>query len=122
MARIPEADIERLRVNLGAAPGRIIRHRVEEGRQGLAGLLPFHEDTRQSGGDATRICGNCFGCGIGGGPIDWSSAKTASVSAMPSSFLNRSFFSRSPGQVPSSIRRCARCRCRWIATPTTCNS
>ena len=73
MARIPEAEIERLKsevsiVRLVEAAG------IALARQGknLAGRCPFHEeDTPSLIVTWEKNLWHCFGCSAGGGPIDW---------------------------------------------------
>ncbi len=73
MARIPEAEIERLKsevsvVRLVEAAG------IALARQGkdLAGRCPFHEeDTPSLIVTPDKNLWHCFGCAAGGGPIDW---------------------------------------------------
>ena len=73
MARISEVEIERLKsevsvVRLVEAAGIVLQ------RQGknLAGRCPFHaEDTRSLIVTPEKNLWHCFGCSVGGGPIDW---------------------------------------------------
>ena len=73
MARIPEAEVERLRKEASVA--RLVEASgvaLEQRGHDLAGHCPFHED-----GTASLVITpdknlwHCFGCGLGGGPIDW---------------------------------------------------
>jgi DNA primase catalytic core len=73
MARIPQAEIERLK-------GEIAVERLVEGsgialkRAGkdLLGRCPFHEDAQASlVVTPSKNLWHCFGCQSGGGPIDW---------------------------------------------------
>ena len=73
MARIPEQEIERLRNEIsvehlvGAAGIELKR-----GGKDLLGRCPFHEDdTASLVVTPAKNLWHCFGCGIGGGPIDW---------------------------------------------------
>ena len=81
MARIPEGEIERLK-------GDVSVERLAEGsgvalrRAGkdLLGRCPFHEDAEASlVVTPAKNLWHCFGCQIGGGPIDWV-MKTQGVS------------------------------------------
>lgn len=81
MARIPESEIERLK-------GEVSVERLVEGsgvalrRAGkdLLGKCPFHEDCEASlVVTPAKNLWHCFGCQIGGGPIDWV-MKTQGVS------------------------------------------
>jgi DNA primase catalytic core len=73
MARIPEQEIERLRnevsvERLAEAAG------IELKRSGkdLLGRCPFHaDDTASLVVTPAKNLWHCFGCGLGGGPIDW---------------------------------------------------
>ena len=73
MARIAEAELERLKASVPVA-GLIEASGVKLTRQGadLAGLCPFHaEDTPSLKVTPGKNLWHCFGCGVGGGPIDW---------------------------------------------------
>jgi DNA primase catalytic core len=81
MARIPESEIERLK-------GEVSVERLVEGRgvalrragQDLLGKCPFHEDAEASlVVTPVKNLWHCFGCQVGGGPIDWV-MKTQGVS------------------------------------------
>ncbi len=73
MARIPEAQIERLKeavpvVRLVEASGI----ELKKGGKDLIGRCPFHEDATASlVVTPAKNRWHCFGCGVGGGPIDW---------------------------------------------------
>jgi DNA primase catalytic core len=73
MARIAEAELDRLKALVPVA-GLIEASGVVLSRQGadLAGLCPFHDD-REPSLKVTpgKNLWHCFGCGAGGGPIDW---------------------------------------------------
>jgi DNA primase catalytic core len=80
MARIAAAELERLKAvpvaDLVAASGVVLA------RQGadLAGLCPFHaEATPSLKVTPSKNLFHCFGCGAGGGPIDWV-MKTRNIS------------------------------------------
>jgi hypothetical protein len=73
MARIGEAELERLKASVSVAD-LVAASGVVLARQGgdLAGLCPFHEDREPSLKVTPGInLWHCFGCGAGGGPIDW---------------------------------------------------
>jgi DNA primase len=73
MARIPEADIERLKNEVSVE--RLIEAsgiELKRGGKDLLGCCPFHEDdTASLVVTPAKNLWHCFGCGIGGGPIDW---------------------------------------------------
>lgn len=73
MARIPEMEIERLKVEVSVE--RLVEASgIELKRAGkdLLGRCPFHEDdTASLVVTPGKNLWHCFGCGIGGGPIDW---------------------------------------------------
>jgi DNA primase len=73
MARIPEATIERLKSEV-AAERLVASAGIELKRAGkdLLGRCPFHKDDQASlVVTPTKNLWHCFGCGAGGGPIDW---------------------------------------------------
>jgi DNA primase catalytic core len=73
MARIPEPEIERLKSEVSverlvASSGIELK---KSGKDWLA-RCPFHEDdTASLVVTPVKNLWHCFGCGIGGGPIDW---------------------------------------------------
>ncbi|MDR0247822.1 MAG: toprim domain-containing protein [Burkholderiales bacterium] len=73
MARIPEADIERLKTEVSVE--RLVEDSgIDLKRSGkdLVGRCPFHEDdTASLVITPAKNLWHCFGCGSGGGPIDW---------------------------------------------------
>ncbi len=73
MARIPETEIERLKSEVSVE--RLVEAAGIELRRGgkdLTGRCPFHEDdTASLVVTPAKNLWHCFGCGIGGGPIDW---------------------------------------------------
>ncbi len=73
MARIPDGEIERLKGEV--AVERLVEAAGIELRRGgkdLVGRCPFHEDdTASLVVTPAKNLWHCFGCGIGGGPIDW---------------------------------------------------
>ena len=73
MARIPEADIERLKNEVSVE--RLVEAsgiELKRGGKDLLGRCPFHEDdTASLVVTPAKNLWHCFGCGIGGGPIDW---------------------------------------------------
>jgi DNA primase len=73
MARIPEAEVQRLKDEV--AVQRLVEAAgIELKRVGkdLAGRCPFHEDSEPSLiVTPGKNLWHCFGCQVGGGPIDW---------------------------------------------------
>ena len=73
MARIPETEIERLKsetslVRLIGASGITL---TKQGKD-MVGLCPFHaEETPSLKVSPKKNLFHCFGCGAGGGVIDW---------------------------------------------------
>lgn len=73
MARIPDAEIERLKAEVSVerlveAAGVALKKTGKD----LAGHCPFHEDdTASLIVTPGKNLWHCFGCGAGGGPIDW---------------------------------------------------
>src|SRR5574340_265899 len=73
MARIPESEIERLKNEVSVA--RLVEAagiELKKAGKDLLGRCPFHEDDTASLVVAPgKNLWHCFGCGVGGGPIDW---------------------------------------------------
>src|SRR5574340_814566 len=73
MARIPEAEIERLKSEVSVE--RLVESsgiELKKAGKDLIGRCPFHEDdTASLVVTPDKNLWHCFGCGIGGGPIDW---------------------------------------------------
>ena len=73
MARIPQSEIERLRSEVSVE--RLVEASgidMKRGGKDLVGRCPFHEDdTASLVVTPAKNLWHCFGCGIGGGPIDW---------------------------------------------------
>jgi DNA primase catalytic core len=73
MPRIPEAEIERLKSE--ASVERLVEAsgiELKRGGKDLLGRCPFHADeTASLVVTAAKNLWHCFGCGVGGGPIDW---------------------------------------------------
>ncbi len=81
MARIPEAEIERLKSEI--AVERLVEASgiaLKKSGKDQIGKCPFHEDAEPSlVVTSSKNLWHCFGCGAGGGPIDWV-MKTQGVS------------------------------------------
>jgi DNA primase catalytic core len=79
MARIPESEIERLRSEVSVE--RLVEAsgvELKRGGKDLVGRCPFHEDdTASLVVTPAKNLWHCFGCGVGGGPIDWVMKKNA---------------------------------------------
>jgi len=73
MARIPEADIERLKEEISVQ--RLVEDSgiaLKKSGKDWLGCCPFHEDdTASLVVTPAKNLWHCFGCQIGGGPIDW---------------------------------------------------
>jgi len=73
MARIPEAEIERLKMEVSVE--RLVEAsgiELKKAGKDLLGRCPFHEDdTASLVVTPAKNLWHCFGCGLGGGPIDW---------------------------------------------------
>lgn len=73
MARIPEAEIERLKSEVSVE--RLVEASgiaLKKSGKDLLGCCPFHEDdTASLVVTPSKNLWHCFGCGVGGGPIDW---------------------------------------------------
>ncbi len=73
MARIPEAEIERLKNEISVQ--RLVESAgiaLKKVGKDLQGCCPFHaDDTASLVVTPAKNLWHCFGCGAGGGPIDW---------------------------------------------------
>jgi len=73
MARIPENEIERLKNEVSVQ--RLVESSgiaLKKTGKDFTGKCPFHEDdTASLVVTPAKNLWHCFGCGIGGGPIDW---------------------------------------------------
>ena len=73
MARIPETEIERLKSEISVE--RLVEAsgiELKKSGKDWLGKCPFHEDdTASLVVTPAKNLWHCFGCGIGGGPIDW---------------------------------------------------
>lgn len=73
MPRIPDTEIERLKNEVSVE--RLVEAsgiELKRGGKDLVGRCPFHEDdTASLVVTPAKNLWHCFGCGIGGGPIDW---------------------------------------------------
>ena len=93
MARIPDADLERLKADVSVerlveASGIAL---AKSGKDRL-GKCPFHEDREASlAVTPEKNLFHCFGCGAAGGPIDWV-MRTQSISFRHAAELLRGEF------------------------------
>ena len=73
MARIPDIELERLKSEVSVE--RLVESsgiELKRGGKDLLGRCPFHEDdTASLVVTPAKNLWHCFGCGVGGGPIDW---------------------------------------------------
>ncbi len=73
MARIPEAEIERLKSEISVE--RLVEGSgvpLKKSGKDLLGKCPFHDDREASlVVTPAKNLWHCFGCALGGGPIDW---------------------------------------------------
>lgn len=73
MARIPAAEIERLKAEVSVE--RLVEAagiELKKAGKDLLGRCPFHaDDTASLVVTPGKNLWHCFGCGLGGGPIDW---------------------------------------------------
>ena len=73
MARIPDQDLQRLKEEVSVA--RLVEASGVELRKAgkdQIGRCPFHDDREASlVVSPAKNLWHCFGCQIGGGPIDW---------------------------------------------------
>ncbi len=73
MARIPQAEIERLKIEISVerlveSSGVALRRAGKD----FLGRCPFHDDAEASlVVTPAKNLWHCFGCQVGGGPIDW---------------------------------------------------
>ncbi|MFL9911154.1 CHC2 zinc finger domain-containing protein [Paraburkholderia sp. RL17-337-BIB-A] len=73
MARIPESELERMKADVSVE--QLVRaHGIELAKSGKdwRGRCPFHDDSTPSlVVTPEKNLWHCFGCGLGGGPVDW---------------------------------------------------
>jgi DNA primase len=100
MARIPAEELERLRAEVSVE--RLVETdgiELKAAGKDLLGRCPFHEDREASlVVTPSKNLWHCFGCQIGGGPIDWV-MKARSVSFRHAVELLRS------GELASGVQR-----------------
>ncbi len=107
MARIPESEIERLKsevevVGLVEAAGI----ELKRGGKDLLGCCPFHEDdTASLVVTPAKNLWHCFGCGIGGGPIDWVIKRNGVSFRHAVELLRADLFLAAGGGEPGALKR-----------------
>lgn len=73
MARIPESELERLKAEVSVE--RLIESSgvaLKKSGKDFVACCPFHEDATASlVVTPAKNLWHCFGCGVGGGPVDW---------------------------------------------------
>ena len=74
MARIADQEIERIKAEVSLV--RLVESSgvklAKKGKAELTGCCPFHDDDTPSlSVNAAKNLFRCFGCDVGGGPIDW---------------------------------------------------
>lgn len=73
MARIPDAEIERIKAEVSLV--RLVESsgvKLQKRGQDMVGCCPFHaDDTPSLSVSPAKNLFRCFGCDTGGGPIDW---------------------------------------------------
>ena len=73
MVRIPETELDRLKNEVSFE--RLVEAlgiELKRGGKDMLGCCPFHEDdTASLVVTPGKNLWHCFGCGVGGGPIDW---------------------------------------------------
>lgn len=73
MARIPDAEIERIKVEVSLV--RLVESsgvKLKKRGADMVGNCPFHDDSTPSlSVSEAKNLFRCFGCDVGGGPIDW---------------------------------------------------
>ena len=104
MARIPEAEIERLKneitvERLVEASGITLK---KSGKDQI-GKCPFHapDDTPSLVVTASKNLWHCYGCQVGGGPIDWVMKMQGVSFRHAVELLREGIPSPRPGAVPS---------------------
>jgi len=73
MPRIPDTDLERLKNEVSVE--RLVEAsgvELKKAGKDMLGRCPFHDDAAASlVVTAAKNLWHCFGCQVGGGPIDW---------------------------------------------------
>ncbi len=122
MPRIPDTEIERLKNEVSVE--RLVEAagiELKRGGKDLLGRCPFHEDdTASLVVTPAKNLWHCFGCGVGGGPIDWV-IKLRGVSFRHAVELLREGFTSlaadSAGVKRSTVKAPVRSTVRQLAAP-----
>jgi len=103
MARIPEAEIEQLKNEVSVE--RLVEGSgvaLKKSGKDRLGRCPFHEDGEPSlVVTPGKNLWHCFGCGIGGGPIDWIIKQRGVSFRHAVELLREGLPSLAAGQVPA---------------------
>ena len=107
MARIPEAEIERLKAEVSVE--RLIEASgiaLKKAGKDLLGCCPFHADATASlVVTPGKNLWHCFGCGLGGGPIDWVIKKNGVSFRHAVELLREGLSASSLAAEPGSVKR-----------------
>jgi DNA primase len=83
MPRIPDTELERLKNEVSVE--RLVEAsgvELKKAGKDMLGRCPFHDDAEASlVVTAAKNLWHCFGCQVGGGPIDWVVGPAKLVSA-----------------------------------------
>ena len=107
MARIPDAEIERLKAEVSLE--RLVETsgvRLAKRGGDLVGCCPFHdEDTPSFVVTPTKNLFHCFGCGAAGGVIDWGTRRQALTGSRWAPLALPSFLYATPTRRAERSRR-----------------
>ena len=107
MARIPEAEIERLKSEVSVE--RLVESSgiaLKKAGKDLLGCCPFHaDDTASLVVTPSKNLWHCFGCGVGGGPIDWIIKKNGVSFRHAVELLREGLPASSLAAEPGSVKR-----------------
>jgi len=109
MARIPDAEIERIKAEVSLV--RLVESsgvKLQKRGADMVGCCPFHDDSTPSlSVSEAKNLFRCFGCDVGGGPIDWV-MKREGVSFRHAVELLKEGMLAAPGPDASPVRRSGR--------------
>ena len=107
MARIPESEIERLKVEVSVE--RLVEASgvaLKKSGKDFVACCPFHEDdTASLVVTPGKNLWHCFGCGIGGGSIDWVMKKNGVSFRHAVELLREGLPASSLAAEPGSVKR-----------------